>query len=243
MSHHKLGRLPIKRDHRTLTLSKYTRMLALAPPPVSCPPPNLQWPMNLNDRISDCTIAGAAHCIELWSAAINTPKVLSDDQVLTAYEQLSGYNQAVQGSDNGCYMINVLNTWSTSGIASDTLAGFVALNITDLNEIKDAINWFGCAYIGLNLPESADQNVNLWDVVPGSPISGGHCVIIVGYDEQLFYIVSWGMLIPATPAFISTYMEEAYALLSKDFINVTGTTPQGIDWTNLQTDISQIRTS
>jgi hypothetical protein len=60
------------------------------------------------------------------------------------------------------------------------------------------------------------MNDETWSVVPGSPIEGGHCIIIVGYDdaEGVFYIVSWGQVFKATYAFIAKYIDEAWALIA-----------------------------
>jgi hypothetical protein len=192
--------------------------------------------MDMNDSIGDCTIAGVAHCIQRWDDT-----VLTDAQVLAAYEAIGGYNPADPKTDQGCAETDVLNTWMTTGIGGDVLAGYAALNVTDLSEIKDAINWFGCVYIGLNLPASAESNTSQWDVVPGSPIVGGHCVIIVGYVNDVYYIVSWGMLIPTTAAFLGQYMEEAYAPLSKDFVAHAGTTPEGLNWDALEADMAELK--
>lgn len=230
-----LGRLPPKRSYKIPSLSKYTRAIALPQPPVVCTPPCVSFGMCLNDQIGDCTIAGVAHLIQLWNG-----NVLTDAQVLTAYEQIGGYDPAKPDSDQGCAETDVLTAWMTSGISNDTLAGYTSLNVTDLDEIRDAINWFGAVYIGLNLPQSAESNTTLWDVLPNDPIAGGHCVILVGYDDH-FYAVSWGMLIPCTVAFLGAYMEEAYAPLNKDYVANNGKTPSGLDWSALETDMALLK--
>jgi hypothetical protein len=60
----KLGRLPARRDYRVPALGKYLRAAQLPPPLPAVPPPDLAWPMDLNDSLGDCTIAAAAHAIQ-----------------------------------------------------------------------------------------------------------------------------------------------------------------------------------
>ena len=242
----KLGRRPVRRDSRIPCLARYTRAISLPPPPAVVVPPALDWPMDLNDQIGDCTIAAAAHAMQLWTAAVistaESPlKIMPDAEVLAAYEQIGGYDPANPDTDRGCVEVDVLETWMNTGIAGDKLDAYCSLNITDPDELKDAVNWFGCAYLGINCPKSAIEDTRRWDVVPGSPIEGGHAIICVGYDPENFYMVSWGKLIPASPAFVTQYLEEAYAPLSRDFVGEWGTTPAGLDLAQLEADMGLLR--
>jgi hypothetical protein len=231
----KYGRLPAKRGVAQ-TLSKYTRAIALPPPPVTCKPPNIVWPMDLNNQLGDCVIAAVAHCIQRWNGA-----VLTNDRVLALYEQLSGYNPADPNTDRGCVETDVLTSWINGSIPENKLSAFVSLNISDLDELRDAINWFGIVYLGINCPQAAESNTVVWDVVEGSPILGGHAVILVGYDADFFYVVSWGMLIATTPAFIAKYTEEAYALLDTAWLQANNLTPSGFDLAQLQQDMDELK--
>lgn len=49
--------------------------------------------------------------------------------------------------------------------------------------------------------------------------------------------VTWGALKPMTWAWWATYAEEAYALLSPDWMRATGTDPAGVDWATLAADM------
>ena len=228
----KLGRKPVRRDPRVKSLALYTRALSLAPPPPAVDYYSKvqgSWPMDLNDQLGDCTIAAVSHCATLWTANAQVqPFLMSDADVLEAYEKIGGYDPSNPGTDQGCVEQDVLQAWCRDGIDGDVLDGYVMLNCTDLDEIRDAIHWFGSVYIGISIPKSAMENTDLWEVVVGSEIAGGHAVMLAGYDSDHFYTVSWGKLIPTTPEFLLTYMDEAYGLLSKDFIDQTGKTPAGL---------------
>ena len=233
----KLGRLPARRDPRVKALSLYTRGISLPPPPTAVDYYSKvqgAWPMDLNDRLGDCTIAAVSHCATLWTANAQVkPFLMSDADIEAAYSQLGGYIPGNASTDGGCVEQDVLQAWCRDGIDGDKLEGYVALNCTDLDEIKDAISWFGCAYLGINLPRSALENSDAWNKVPGSPIEGGHAVVLAGYSGDVFQTVSWGKLIPTTADFLLTYMEEAYGLISRDFIDETGKTPAGFDLSQL----------
>jgi hypothetical protein len=239
------GRKPARRDPRVPTLSKYTRRLSLAPPAPAADYYSkvASWGMALNDTLGDCTIASIAHCIEQWSAYSGSAAAApTDADVLAAYEAWCGYSPRDPSSDQGGDEVTVLTAWMTGGFgAGDRLTSFCTLNISDLDEIRDAVAWFGNAYLGINCPQSAVADTSVWDVVPGSPIAGGHAVPIVGYDAKYFYVVSWGMLIPATPAFIGSYLEEAYALRSADWMAANGDTPSGLDLAQLDADMAALQ--
>lgn len=235
----RLGRRPARRDSRIPALARYKRGVALPPPPSAVLPPQRNWTMSLNDQIGDCTIAGVAHCKQVW-----TGESMTDAEVLATYEQIGGYSPTDPTSDQGCVEVDVLQTWMQTGIAGDKLAGYCAVNIADFDELKDAVHWFGAVYLGINCPESALSNTQLWDVVPGSPNAGGHAIIGVGYDDakDLAYVVSWGKLVPVTRAFVGKYLEEAYALLSQDMlVNPAGVGPARLDWATLTADMQILR--
>ena len=66
-----LGRLPVRRDVRTLALARYVDRAEL---PRRRRHLDLtkrvpDWPMYANDRLGDCTCAAAGHMIEAWTAA------------------------------------------------------------------------------------------------------------------------------------------------------------------------------
>lgn len=239
----RLGRKPARRDHRTPSLARYSRALALAPPPpaVDWYSKVANWPMDLNDQLGDCTCAAVSHAIQQWSTYAAAPLVMADSEVLALYEAVSGYNPQNPATDQGAVEMDVLEYWMKNPIAGKPLLGFAAINIASMTELKHAIHWFGNVYIGINCPQSALDDLSLWDLVPGSPVEGGHAVVLVGYDLKYFYTVSWGKLIPVTPAFLGTYLEEAYACLDSHFLSATGTTPLGFNIAQLTADMQTFK--
>jgi hypothetical protein len=194
------------------------------------------WPMEMNDTIGDCTIAAYAHQRTLWTAnryAIDgqraqLPEVMSDAACVEEYSRLGGYVPGDASTDQGLVVQDVLHSACNEGIDGDRLAAYVAVNFTDPDELRDSIYWFGGVYLGINVPRSALENTDRWDVVPRSPLEGGHAIMAGKYDADHFYVVSWGKEIPATIDFILKYTEEAYGLISPNFILQKGTTPAGL---------------
>lgn len=243
----KLGKLAPKHDPRTLHFGNYLRPDALPKIPAQKDWSGKVafWRMLANDKLGDCTCAAAGHMLMDWSANASTEIVPTDTDIITAYSAVSGYDPQTGENDNGAVGLDVLNYWRKQGIANHQIYAYAALQPRNHSQIKAAVYLFGGVYIGLALPISA-QNQTIWDVPPGGahgngrPGSwGGHAVNIVAFDAKSVTVVTWGSLKKATWQFLDHYMDEAYTVLSQDFIN-NGIAPNAIDWTALQTDLSSI---
>lgn len=218
-----LGKHPPKHDARTLSLLNYLRpgKLPPAPPSVDFWSKVSGWPMLGNDQLGDCTVAAAAHMIEQWTSYAGTAFTPSDADVVQAYSAVSGYDPATGENDNGAAMLDVLNYWRKQGVGQHRILAYTAAGRPF---VREAIYLFGSLYTGFNLPVSA-QRQQVWDVggegntEPGS--WGGHAVPLVGYDADGLVAVTWGGLKRLTWAFLDAYCDEAYAVLSNDFINQT----------------------
>jgi hypothetical protein len=243
----KLGKSPPRIDPRTLQLASYLRATVLPPPPASVDwgTKITQWPMMANDRIGDCTTAAAGHCIQEWTTDAGDPYLPPDAEIIAAYAAVSGYDPATGRHDTGAVELDVLNYWRQTGIAGRTLRAYVALEPGNLDHVRDTVSIFGNCYIGLALPLSA-QDQSTWSVPPGgahgqgAPGSwGGHAVPVVAYDPRGLTVVTWGALQRMTWGFWSAYCDEAYALLSDDFLTADRT-PAGIDLASLQADLEAV---
>ena len=78
-----------------------------------------------------------------------------------------------------------------------------------------------------------------WTVVPGPAPTDGHYVPLIGYDAQHLYCVSWGRVQPMTWDFFETYCDEAWALLSHEFL-VNGKSVDGYDFQQLRADLGTL---
>jgi hypothetical protein len=320
----RLGKRPRRHDPRTLMLARYLKgALPPAPSSVDYTRGITDWGLMLNDQLGCCTIAAAAHAVQTWTAnAGNQEITFPDPVILDYYKTWDGYNPADPFTDQGGVELNVLNDWRQQGFAGQTLDAYAAIDLgthdtgngTGENsnpqrvsivpnpEVMDAIWLFGGAYIGVELPITA-QNQDVWDIdaqdsqdsTPGS--WGGHAVYLVGYDSGTatpggasaqagvpvlpnpgpddetpvttpslsappllnqegsfagpspvscvpcpgtLTCITWGQLKKMTWAWFAKYCSEAYALVSKDWIEATGISPSGFDLAALEDDLKQV---
>ena len=109
----------------------------------------------------------------------------------------------------------------------------------------DAIWLFGGAYIGVELPISA-QTQEVWDVPANStpedePGSwGGHAIYLVAYDQKTLTCITWGQLKKMTWRWFAQYCREAYGLVAKDWLEPSGVAPSGFDLAALENDLKLV---
>lgn len=243
----RLGKSPARLDGRTLQLAHYLKPELLPPPPAAADWGRKvrSWPMMANDRIGDCTVAAAGHCIEEWTTDAGAPVIVPDPAIVAAYSAVSGYDPVSGEHDNGANELDVLNYWRQRGVGGHRIRGYVALEPRNLDHVRDVVSIFGNCYIGLALPVTA-QTQRVWAVPPGGPAGqgapgswGGHAVPVVAYDPRELTVVTWGALKRMTWGFWEAYCDEAYALLSDDFLTAEKT-PAGIDLVTLEADLHQV---
>jgi hypothetical protein len=241
----KLGRKAIKTDSRTLMLGRYLTP-SISPPPPSADWTNsiASWGMMINDTLGDCTIAGVAHAIQVWTANTGAMVTVPDSTVESYYERWDGYVPGNPSTDNGGIELDVLNDWRKQGFAGNKLIAFADPKVSNLVEIRQSIALFGGVYIGLALPITA-QTQDVWDVVQRGGARakkgswGGHCVFVPKYDESGFTCITWGQLKTMTIAFWKKYCDEAHTLLAQDWISAKGA-PSGFNQAQLQADLNAI---
>lgn len=237
----KYGRLPAHdpATHPRIRLGSAIDVAAVQPPAaVDYLSSVTDWPMYLNDSLGDCTIAAAGHMIEAWTRlGRGTTAEVTNADVLTAYEAVSGYQPGHPDTDQGAVMQDVLNYWRKVGIGGHKILAFADLDIHNAAEARAAIYLFGHIYIGLRVPASAEQQFNAgqpWDVVSDDGgILGGHAVDVGGYQDGRRRLVTWARTQDMTQPFWDTYVEEAWVVVSQEWINATGGSPPGLDAADL----------
>jgi hypothetical protein len=245
-SNMRLGRKAIKTDTRTLAIGNYlTPALPPPPPAVDWTKGITSWGMMLNDKLGCCTIAGAAHAVQVWSANTGNMVTVPDETVESYYQQWDGYVPGNTNTDSGGVELDVLNDWQKQGFANNPLLAFADPRPSSLVEVRQSIAIFGGVYIGLALPNSA-QNQDVWDVVPHGGADarkgswGGHCVFVPKYDEKSFTCITWGQLKTMTIAFWKEYCDEAHTLLGQCWLTDKGA-PGGFNQAQLEADLKAIK--
>lgn len=247
---YKLGKRPAKHDLRTLQMANYISAAAVPPPPAheDFEKRVKDWPMMLNDRLGDCTCACAGHMIEQWTTYAGKAVTPSDDAVLKAYEAVGGYKPNQPDTDNGAVVLDVLNYWRKTGVGKHKILAYAGLEPKNHNQVRDSIFLFGNCYLGVGLPLSA-QNQNVWSVPPGGAVGqgasgswGGHAIPVVAYDVRGLTVITWGARKRMTWEFLDAYCDEAYAVLSEDWLDSRKLSPGDFDLATLQADLRQIDT-
>lgn len=249
--HVRLGKRPKKADRRNLKLATYLRTATGAKGLPRIPAKLIQsdkvlaqlpggFGMMRNDAEGDCSIAGQGHAIQTWTALAGQAFTPPDDAIQQAYIPGTG------NADDGRFLLDVLNYMVKTGIAGHRIGAFAEIDRKAASAhrmVRAAIDLFGGAYIGVNLPVSA-QRQSIWTVTTGPDAKpggwGGHCVWLIDYDSTGPTCVTWGETLKMSWGFFDKYCDEAYAIIAPDFL-AGGKTPRGFDAAALQADLAKIR--
>jgi hypothetical protein len=216
----KLGKAPAKKDKRNLKLAT---LLQAAPPLPSAYDfdnghPGIPTPMFGNDVNGDCVIAGRAHeTLRFEDIEQGSVLMITDKDVLKEYFKETG------GPDTGLVVLDSLNLWRQKGwkVGKRTykIQAFAQVNFANHNEVRQAIFADVGIGLGVQLPNSAKQQIQTgqpWDVSSGpdsKPGSwGGHYVYVPGYTPSGPVCVTWGRKQQITWAWLDKYCDEAYAI-------------------------------
>ena len=236
-----------------LKLSDYIKSeLANPPAAVSRPHPGFAWGMLANDKIGDCVIAMMLHSIEDFHLDAGTPPpAFTDADAISIYSAITGYNPNDPSSDRGTDETAAMHHWEHPGLqtadyGTHTIIATVAVDPSNLNECRIAIDEFVGLQIGIALPIAA-QGQTEWTVVgdgktgnsaPGS--WGGHGIPYREYDAETFKCVTWGAELLLTVPFHQDYAQEAHVVVTQEMLNRSGVGPSGVAWDELIADIKAL---
>ena len=235
------GKLPPRRRVGIPALSEFVdRAAAWSPVPAAgweFAVPASALSMLGNDQWGDCGPAGLLGQLQAQSYNAGRPLIPTTQDALNLYAQFgfninagpSGYNP----TDNGTVLTDILayaqNTGVTIGNTVHKIVGSAAVNISSVAELRWAAYTFGGLYMGLNLPSVCENNTTNWNFGAGQAIAGGHCVDLLGEGAAGGKIRSWGMFIPGTWEFLANYLDEAYVIVTPDWLDAQGKSPAGLD--------------
>jgi hypothetical protein len=241
----KLGRLPRKENPRTLKLAKYFKIPApLAAWGWEYNLPN-SWGVMMNDTVGDCTCACIGHMIMEWTSRTFGLITPTDQQIIAAYSAITGYVPGDESTDNGAAITDVLAYFVSTGIADRKALAWAEIDVTNLTAIKQAIQIFGGIDIGFNVPRSAMNEFNAgqpWNTVTDTNIVGGHSVCVLGAGGLGCTCITWGKRQSMSWDFFSKFCDEAYALVTIDWLTAASKTPIfGFDLPTLQADLAALK--
>jgi hypothetical protein len=208
------------------------------------------WKMLGNDRYGDCVWAGAAHEHMLLNKVVQHHDVLFDDQsVLGDYSAVTGFDPSDPSTDRGTNVHDALSYRRKTGIADANgirhqIGAYVALDPKNWDHLEQAAYIFGAVGIGFEFPDTAMAQFNngeVWDVVPGAKIEGGHYVPVVGSVDSpnQATAITWGRRQPFTRAFYETYNDESWVYITPEELH-DGAGLHGFDMAKLNEFLSKL---
>lgn len=201
-----------------------------------------------NDRAGDCVWAGGDHETMIWLASHGVFVEFTDANALGDYSAVTGYNAADPNSDQGTNVHDALSYRRHVGLidahgARHKLGAFVELEPGNYEHLIEAAYLFGAVGIGFEFPETAMAQFDAgkpWTVVKGATVDGGHYVPVVGRAGSYIDVVTWGKVQRMTRKFYETYCDEAYALLSPEYLD-KHKSPEGFDLAHLTADLARLK--
>lgn len=222
----KLGRLPVKLSPKTYKLDKVLSTDLIEVPSQHNWANNFTWPMWCNDTVGCCTQVSVASAIRIWTVNTKKSVILTDEDVIKNYSFESGYDPKDPSTDRGGVELDVLTKWVKEGYTwaagTNKLYAFGSINFSNLDMVKRSIYALGGCYIGLNIPDYAmqDDGWNTWRLeYENNDIVGGHAVFLHGFDSEYLYFNTWGQSWKMTYSFFNQYVEEAYGLVSENWLD------------------------
>jgi hypothetical protein len=244
MPTYRFGKLPPKLDYRTLRFKSYL-LPTLQPPAPSwdvlsrvyaelhTTNPTTLFPMDGNDSLGDCTIAGVAHATTVYRGLVGTEKIPQRQAVVKLYEQLTG------GQDTGLNELDVLKRWRKHAMFGDKILAFASVDPKNHTQVEQAMGLFGGVYLGFQVQQDCVQQFNdhqPW--TPGPLTRDGHAVYGVAYDQNGVTVLTWGNVQKGTWAWWDECVDEAYAILPPEAKDPSFA--PGFDITQLLQDLAAV---
>ncbi len=241
----KLGKLPASPSPQDLMFAQFRTATPLPPHPRRFGNTHLankqKWEMLGNDSAGCCVWSAAAHITNIWFSDRGQKVEFTKESVLSDYSAVTGYDPTTGENDNGTDMRVALNYWRKTGILDAAgnrhkIGAFVKLEPGNIEDMLEAFYLFGSTFTGIEFPASAMDQFNaneVWDIQRGSPIDGGHAICLASRYNYMNF-VTWGQSQGCTQRFITTYCDEAWAILSQEMLNGEGLSPEHFDLPALQ---------
>lgn len=197
----------------------------------------------------NCVFAGGCH-ETMETARLGGHLIhFTGANAIADYSAVTGYVVGDPSTDNGTYVRDALSYRRKVGLvdakgARHKIGAYVLINTKDWDQLMQAIYIFGAVGIGFEFPQSAWDQYDHgmpWDVVPGSPIEGGHYVPVMGRSSVgVGGAVTWARRQPITRAFSETYTDEAWGIVYPEELRA-GKNERGFDLTTLNSMLAQLK--
>lgn len=244
MKKYLFGKKAPQLDYRTLMFTNYLTPEIAPPPPAfdnlsivyaktGVLNPTILFPMDGNDTLGDCTIAGVAHAKTCYKGRIGVKDIPAEKDVIKTYKRLCGCN-----GDNGLAELDVLKKLRKKGLLGEKIYAYAKItDIKNHTHLKQAIQLFGGLYIGFNVQEDAVQDfTNNVPWTPGPLLNEGHAVFVTSYNKDYVTVLTWGNKQLATWNWVDETWDEAYIILPLEAQDPTFC--PGYNFQQLETDLT-----
>ncbi len=182
------------------------------------------WKMFANDQYGDCVLADAGHATMLVNHLARHDVEICDENVLSDYAAITGFNPEDPATDQGTDMGDALSYRRHTGTLDANnkrhkIGAYISIDPTDFDLIVQACYAFTVVSWGFQFPSTAWEQFDEhepWDPVDmdSSTIEGGHDVPIVGRaSRDVMTCITWGRRQTITRRFTHEYGDEAYAIV------------------------------
>ncbi len=232
------GRLPGQVPVGLRDLTYYTAgPLPKAPAKVAVPGV-AAWLMLGNAQVGDCGPAGLEH--GFMAAAADTAERESfpaDQQCIDYYLAYTG------GQDTGVVLSQYLAYVRQNGYYGHTVTAYAPVAVHDVPTLQFTINAYDFAYTGITVTQGMMQAFGAgqpWTLETlESPVLGGHCIILAGYDSRYLYGITWGGVIPIDYSAWHYLSDEAWAVITGE-VETAKADGHGIALPALTADLSRL---
>jgi hypothetical protein len=187
--------------------------------------------LDLNDRFGTCVPTGFDNYRRMVTKALTGAQTSATQaDIITWYRtQNPRFNPALpwndpRQEDQGMVIQDFLAWLTKQGL----ILGFAAVDVRD-DEMLKAANYLAMGPInGLDLdqPQVGEQyDAGTWDVEPGSPSVGGHCVPTGAYsgdDKAEEDCATWAKRVHMTAMFLNDQRSEAWAVILPEHVTHPG---------------------
>lgn len=240
MSTRKLGRLPAQFPAGLGPLDHYVAGSLPKPPAKVAVPDVPLWGMLGNDAYGDCGPAGLEHGFMADAAATG----LSGSEVpATDAQTVSYYLTYTGGQDTGVVLSQYLAYVRKTGFYGRKVDSYAPVAVHDVPLLQSAISLFDFTYTGITVTQQMQEDFEdgkAWTTKSlESPVDGGHCVPLVGYDDEFLYCVTWGGVQAITYPAWHYMSSEAWAVITGEFATANGD-GRGVNLTALNADLDKL---
>jgi hypothetical protein len=172
--------------------------------------------MDGNDSYGNCGVAGFAHGTMADASALK----LSGFTPATAAQAVAYYLNYTKGQDSGVVLSQFLTYvhQQPQGFYGQTVDSFAPVSTSDIRTLQFSIDAYDFAYVGITVTEAMEQaylSGKPWTLETlNSPVAGGHCIILAGYDSSALYGITWGGIVEIPYSTWHYIGDEAWAVIT-----------------------------